>query len=293
MGTDDTKAGRASLIPSGVLSQMRGTGASSAYRVVPIDLVEVNREQPRAVFDEEALTALTDSIIAHGILSPLVVRKDGGRYVLIAGERRLRAAGLAGLQEVPVVVHQAHQPARQLELALVENLLRDDLDAVEEARGFARLIEVYGYTQEQVAHAMGKKRATVANAVRLLKLSPRVLEAIQHKQISSGHGRTLVALDSFDEQRRGLAQVLRKELTVRATERWVAQRLANRSRGVDDKSSMNGVVERVEGLLEDSLGTKVSVRPRRSGGGRLVIDYADQEHLTRLVDVLQGREDRS
>jgi len=260
---------------------------------VPIDLVEVNREQPRAVFDEEALTALTDSIIAHGILSPLVVRKDGGRYVLIAGERRLRAAGLAGLQEVPVVVHQAHQPARQLELALVENLLRDDLDAVEEARGFARLIEVYGYTQEQVAHAMGKKRATVANAVRLLKLSPRVLEAIQHKQISSGHGRTLVALDSFDEQRRGLAQVLRKELTVRATERWVAQRLANRSRGVDDKSSMNGVVERVEGLLEDSLGTKVSVRPRRSGGGRLVIDYADQEHLTRLVDVLQGREDRS
>jgi len=291
MATDDSSHGSDSLIPSGVLSQMRGSSASSAYRVVPIDLVEVNAEQPRAVFDDEALSALTESIVAHGILSPLVVRKDRGRYVLIAGERRLRAAALAGLQEVPVVVHRAHQPARQLELALVENLLRDDLDSVEEARGFARLIDVYGYTQAQVAQAMGKKRATVANTVRLLKLAPRVLEAIQSKEISSGHGRALVALSEFVEQRRVLAQVVRQGLTVRATERLVAQQVTSRSRAASKSPALEDSAERVEGLLERSLGTKVSLRPRRSGGGRLVIDYADQEHLTQLVDILQDREE--
>jgi ParB family chromosome partitioning protein len=270
---------------------MRGAGASSAYRVVPIDLVEVNAEQPRAVFDEEALSALTESIVAHGILSPLVVRKERGRYVLIAGERRLRAAALAGLQEVPVVVHRAHHPARQLELALVENLLRDDLDSVEEARGFARLIEVYGYTQAQVAQAMGKKRATVANTVWLLKFAPRVLEAIQSKEISSGHGRARVALSEFVAQRRVLAQVVRQGLTVRATERLVAQQLTSRGRAAGTSSPLEDAKGRVEGLLERSLGTKVSLRPRRAGGGRLVIDYTDQEHLTQLVDILQDREE--
>lgn len=292
MGKDDTRDGRSSLIPSGVLSQMQRAGPSSPYRAVPIDLVEVNLEQPRAVFDEEALAALTESIVAHGVLSPLVVRRDGGRYVLIAGERRLRAAAMAGLQEVPVVVHQAHQPSQQLELALVENLLRDDLDAVEEAKGFARLIEVYGYTQAQVARAMGKKRATVANAVRLLNLSPQVLDAIQAKQISSGHGRALVALPSPEEQRFGLAQVIRQNMNVRATERWVARRLADRA-AARNPSEADRSAERVEGLLQRTLGTHVSVRPRRSGGGRLIIDYVDQEHLTRLVDVLQEREESS
>lgn len=284
--------GLASLIPDSALAGEGGTPEASALRVVPLDEVRPNPEQPRQVFDGAELEALAASIRAHGVLSPLVVRRHEGRYVLIAGERRLRAAALAGLEEVPVLVREADQPSEQLELALVENLQRADLDPVEAARGFERLIQEYGYTQEEVAQRVGRDRSTVANAIRLLKLPDFVLQSLRDGRITAGHARALLPLEDIDELRQVLARVIAQQLSVRATERLVAQLAQVQTVRQAERRNRQRTLEYATRLLEEALHTSVQIRPLKKGGGRIVIDYADSEDLERLIGKLREQSGR-
>lgn len=282
--------GLAALIPD---DTVRGDGAppSRDLRRVPIDEIVPNPEQPREVFDHAELEALADSIREHGVLSPLVVRRSEGRYVLIAGERRLRASALAGLSEVPVVVRDAPTSREQLELALVENLQRADLDPVEAAKGYQRLAKEFSLTQEVIAQRVGKDRATVANAMRLLKLPARALDALREGHISAGHARTLVPLAGQpDALRQVLAQVVAQGLTVRATERLVAKMTATPPRvRLAEKTRREQTYDYATKLLADALHTAVEIRPKKRGGGTIVVSYSDAEELERLIGHLRKK----
>ena len=281
-----------SLIPEETLEAMRSVRSSHAYRMVPIDQIIPNPEQPRERFSDEGLEALTASIRIHGVLAPLLVCRREGRYVLIAGERRLRSCALAGVLEVPVVLKDAASDQEQLELALVENLVREDLDPIEEGKGYARLIETYGYTQEEIAARVGKNRSTIANAIRLLRLAPWVREALLQGILSAGHARALLPLEDRPASKRLLTAILRESLSVRATERRVRVVLKRGSRSASvGQEGPSPVTQRVAGLLEDALATRVLVRPRKDGGGRIIIDYADEEQLDELVEHLRSRRD--
>ncbi|MEQ1569704.1 MAG: ParB/RepB/Spo0J family partition protein [Myxococcota bacterium] len=277
------------MIPDSALELDALPSEREALRVVPIDEIRPNPEQPRTEFDRAALDELAASIRTHGILSPLLVRKTDGHYVVIAGERRLRAAALAGLSEVPVVVREADAPSHQLELALVENLQRSDLDPIESARGFQRLLEEYGYTQDRVAGAVGKDRSTVANLVRLLKLPAHVLDAVRDGRISAGHARALLPLAEEESLPKVLAQIVDNQLNVRQTER-LANELSRvpTVQAVEKKAKDRRQFEYVVKLLEDALHTSVAVKPSAAGGGRIVIDYSDGEDLERLLGLLQS-----
>lgn len=273
--------GLASLIPDSALDAP-AEAPRNAHRMVPLDEVRANPLQPREVFDAAELQGLAESIKRHGILSPLLVRRDDGRYILIAGERRLRAAALAGLTEVPVVVRDVDARAAQLEIALVENLQRTDLDPLEAAKGYARMISEFGYTQDEVAERVGKERPTVANALRLLKLPAHVLDALRGGQISAGHARAMLPVTSHDDSKRLLAKIVAQDLSVRATEQSVGKLL----RGEDDDAPAakpTPTWEYATKLLADALHTSVTVKSRRDGSGTIVVDFADAEDLDRLI----------
>ena len=284
--------GLASLIPDSALELDELPAARSALRIVPIDELRPNPEQPREHFDLEEMEGLAASVATHGVLTPLVVRREEGRYVLIAGERRLRAAGMAGLVEVPVVVREADDGAVQLELALIENLQRVDLDPIEAARGYQRLIDEYGHTQEEVALRVGKNRATIANACRLLKLPDFVLDVLRDGRITAGHARALLPLADADELRRTLAKVIAQQMSVRSTERLVASMIRVRPVRSDPRARQR-TLDYATRLLETSLRTSVTIKPRRKGGGRIVIDYSDAEELERLITHLRSERNPS
>ena len=279
--------GLASLIPDSAFDADDNASDRPNLRMVPLDEVRPNPVQPREVFETAELDSLAASIRQHGILSPLIVRKERGHYVLIAGERRLRAAALAGVREVPVIVREAEEPGVQLELALVENLQRADLDPIEAAKGYARLIDAYGYTQDEVAQRVGKERSTVANALRLLKLPEFVLEALREGQISAGHARALLPIEDRETLRRLLARVVGEQLSVRATERLVAQSMKSQAA----RAAMPAApiaYEPLVRMLTDTLQTRVAIRGRSDGGGAILIDFSGQQDLDRLIEQIRG-----
>jgi ParB family chromosome partitioning protein len=279
--------GLSSLIPDRAIHETAGGGP--VLLRVPIDRVSRNREQPRQDFSEDELESLAASIRAHGLLSPLLVREQAGDYVLVAGERRWRASGRAGLTEVPVLVtDRADRDADSLLLALVENLQRSDLNPVEEALGFQRLVELYGLTPQQVADRVGRDRSTVTNALRLLRLPPRALEALRAGLISVGHGKVLLALHDPAQLPDLLAAIVDQGLSVRATERRVAQLNGRPPRARRPEAPRYATAEE---LLSRELGAQVEIKTRARGGGRIVISYTDEEELVQLVDRL-GREGR-
>jgi ParB family chromosome partitioning protein len=282
--------GLASLIPDSALDTSDPSLAPrNTLRHVPIDEVRPNPEQPRDVFKAEELESLADSIRTHGVLAPLVVRREQGRYVLIAGERRLRAAALAGLSEVPVILRDAPGAREQLELALVENLQRADLDPVETARGYERLSHDFGMTQDEVARRVGCDRSTVANTMRLLKLPEVALSALRDGRISSGHARALIPLaNAEDDLRQVLAKVLAQGLNVRATEKLVAQVSATpRPLRAAAQRKREQTFDYATQLLSRSLQTAVEIRPLAKGGGHIVIDYSSADELERLIQRLR------
>lgn len=283
--------GLASLIPDSALDGDTAAAQAprSGLRTVPLDEIKPNPEQPREHFDPEALEELAASIRQHGLLMPLVVRRHAGSYVLIAGERRMRASALAGLQEVPVVIRDAPDALEQLELALVENLQRADLDVIELAKGYARLQQDFGLTQEQVAKRVGKDRATVANAIRLLKLPDMARKALRDRQISAGHARALLPLaDTPDDLREVLVKVISSQLSVRATERLVAQRTAKpRTLRVVEQTRRDQTYAYATKLLTDALQAQVAITPKQNGSGRITIQYTDAEELERLIGLLR------
>jgi ParB family chromosome partitioning protein len=282
--------GLASLIPDSALdANDTSVTPRNTLRHVPLDEVRANPEQPREVFVPGELESLADSIRVHGILTPLVVRREQGRYVLIAGERRLRAAALAGLSEVPVIVRDAPEPREQLELALIENLQRSDLDPVETARGYDRLSREFGLTQDEVARRVGCDRSTVANMMRLLKLPEIGLAALRDGRISAGHARALIPLaNAENDLRQVLAKVIAQGLNVRATEKLVAQVVAvPRAVRAANERKREQTFDYATQLLSRALQTSVEIRPLAKGGGRIVIDYAGAEELERLIQHLR------
>lgn len=256
---------------------------------IAIDRVRPNPNQPRRHFGEAELATLTESIRVHGVLQPILVTETIDGYRLVAGERRLRAAAAAGLERIPAVIRQLDDRA-QLEVALIENLQREDLDPIETAQGFRRLIDEFGFSPEQIAERVGRARSTVANTLRLLELAPSVQAAVGDRRITEGHGRALGGL-SVDHQDHVLSTVIDQDLSVRQTEELVRRLREPRPPASDSPvqsaPSTDPDLERVEEDLRRALGTKVSLaRSRR--GGRIVIEYYSDEDLGRLYDRLTG-----
>lgn len=272
--------GLAALIPQ------RAPGPSGPIDIA-IDGIRPNPSQPRQRFDDADLASLAASIREHGVLQPLLVTETLGGYQLVAGERRLRAARAAGLERVPAIIRQFDEQA-QLEIALVENLQRQDLDPIEAAQGFRRLIDEFGFTPEQIAERVGRARSTVANTLRLLDLAPVVQQAVIERSLTEGHARALGGL-SVEHQQHVVTSVIDQDLSVRQTEELV-RRLREPKVGSADRVAVperDADLDRVEEDLRRALGTKVSLaRSRR--GGRIVIEYYSDEELGRLYDRLTG-----
>jgi ParB family transcriptional regulator, chromosome partitioning protein len=251
---------------------------------IALDRIERNPDQPRTAFDETQLGELAASIAVHGLLQPIIVRElaDGG-YQLIAGERRARAARIAGLETVPAVVRDTGGAESSLELALIENLQREDLNPIETALAYRELIDRFGMTHEAVARQVGKSRVAISNALRLLDLAPETRAAIVDGRISEGHGRALAAITIPELQRAALAVVLERQLSVRQTEELVRRK---REEPADGRSSaLSHDLQDLEAQLRGVLATKVGiVRTRR--GGRLVIDFYSDEELDRLYSII-------
>lgn len=252
---------------------------------LPVEAIASGPHQPRQRFDDEGIAALAASIHEQGVISPLIVRRGREGYELVAGERRLRAARLAGLRTVPALVRDVAD-AQALEVALVENLQREDLNAVEAAEAYRRLVEEFGMAQEDVAQRVGKDRSTVTNALRLLRLPRAILNDIAAGKLSEGHGRALLGLAREPEQLRLRDDILRRGLSVRRAEAFVRrQREAIPSRR---RPSGDPNVEELESRLREALGTKVRIR-RRGKGGTVEIAFYSGEDLERLLEVLGAR----
>ena len=272
-----------------------GSLPQSGVRELDIDLIAPNPEQPRTHFEPEKLRELADSIREHGIIQPLVVgREPGGGYRLIAGERRLQAARLAGLQTVPVVFRDA-ESGHLLELALIENIQRADLNPIEEALAYRRLTNEYGMTQEEAARRVGKSRAAIANAMRLLSLEPEIRRSLVSGELSEGHARALLGVPEGRTRLAAWQEVLRRKLSVRETEAFIRRLLAGNDGAGDDGGPppkaapplRAGPLKDIETNLRRALSTRVTVSPEKDGA-RIVIDCYSREEFEHVVARLLG-----
>jgi len=263
-------------------------GPGDTVRTVALSAITPSPLQPRKEFAADALRELVDSIRQHGIIQPLIVRAVNGRHELIAGERRWRAAQEAGLTEVPVVIRYATD-LEVLELSLIENLQRQDLNAIEEAQGYARLASEFAMRQEDIALKVGRSRAAVANAMRLLDLHRQIQIWLTQDLLSVGHAKVLLALKSPEEQLLIAERILRRKSTVRATERLVARQLgigkARRKPRSAGSNGSNAVIGDLEERLQQHLGTHVKIQ-HGDKSGRIEIDYYGDEDLDRILELL-------
>jgi ParB family chromosome partitioning protein len=277
-GTVGLGRGLAALIPQREEQQ--------ATVELPIAAISHNPYQPRQSVDQAQLDDLAASIATHGVLQPVLVTHSADGYRLIAGERRLRAAQMAGLDRIPALVRPADESA-QLAWALIENLQRSDLNALDEARAFRRLISEFGLSQEEVGQRVGRSRSTIANTLRLLELDERVQSALQQGQISEGHARALAGLEDGHQQSVALEQVVARSLSVRQTEELVRRmRTPGRQRSNGSKVPSEDA-ERLEHGLREALATKVTLTSSRKGG-KITIEYYDEDDLARLYERLTG-----
>ncbi len=280
--------GLGALIP---VDEEKAAAIGSGLHQVSVDAIAPNPSQPRQNIDPDALAELAASIKAHGVIQPLIVTADPdnvGRYVLIAGERRLQAARLAGLSTVPVIVQEV-TPQQQLELALVENIQRADLNPLEEAAAYQQLIDRFGLTQQEIADRVGRGRVSVANALRLLRLPDFVKTVLAAGQISEGHARALLGLEEdLEAMKLVLKRVISQRLSVRQTEELV-RRLSTAPASPKATRTVPPETRALEAEFARSLGTKVSLS-RSKKGGRLVIHFYSEEDLQRLYELLVERD---
>jgi ParB family chromosome partitioning protein len=281
----DLKTGSGQL-KSNVVETATGTSR------IPIDDIEPNPRQPRRDFAEQTMQELAESIKLHDIIQPVTVsRLATGKYRLISGERRWRASRMAGLKDIPAYIRQAND-AELLELALLENLQREDLNAMEIALSYKRMMEELDYTQEQVAERMGKDRSTVANFIRLLKLPPDIQLAVRNNELSMGHARALVNVDTIDHQLFIYKEIREKGLSVRQTEALV-RNLFKQSGAVKktSKNSLPSAYQKIEDTLASHFGTRVKLRHSLNGSGQIIIDYYSQDELTKLLSEMDVQVD--
>src|ERR1700712_1192548 len=262
---------------------------STGINRIGLDQIEVNPNQPRKDFDEVALSELAASLKLHDIIQPLTVSKiANGKYRLIAGERRFRAAKIAGLKDVPVYVRQADD-SQLLELALLENLQREDLNAIEIALSYKRMMDELEHTQEQVAERMGKERSTVANYIRLLKLPPDIQVAVRNGTMSMGHARALVTVNEVDKQLFIFKQISDQQLSVRQTEELVRKLYAGNSQGSVKKASVATLAasyQKLQDNLASHFGTKAMVKQGKAGKGSITLEYYSIQELNKLLDLM-------
>ena len=263
-------------------------GEPVSTSMMKISRIQANPYNPRTKFEKEALEELAASIREHGIIQPITVRKAGSGYQIISGERRFRASQLAGLDEVPVYVREADDET-MLEMALVENIQREDLDAIEIAISFQRLMDECELTQEGLSQKVGKNRSTVTNYLRLLKLPADVQIAIRDRKISMGHARALAGISSEKDQLSILKKVLNEGLSVRQTEKLstsAGEDKVSKNGTTNDPVSLSFEQQKVKGDLEEYLGTRISIKKGNNGVGKIVINFASESDFKRIIDLL-------
>lgn len=255
--------------------------------ILKLSDIEPNREQPRKNFDKEALEELADSIRQYGIIQPIVVQKKDDYYEIIAGERRWRAAKIAKLKEVPVVIKE-YTPREVMEIALIENIQRKDLNPIEEALAYKSLIDEYSLRQEDLAQRVSKSRAAIANSMRLLKLVDEVQQMLIQEEISMGHARALLALEHEELQLDAAKKVAEKGLSVRDTEKLVKSILNPKQAKLPIPSSEQAVYDSISRKLRELMGTKVNINNKKGGKGKIEIEYYSQEELERILELFES-----
>lgn len=258
-----------------------------ADTTLPVSSIEPNRNQPRKNFDKAELEELTDSIKRYGVIQPLVVQKKNDYYEIIAGERRWRAAKLAKLKEVPVVIKD-YEPQEASEIALIENLQRSDLNPIEEAKAYKNLIEEYDLRQEDVATRLSKSRSAITNSMRLLNLSDEVQAMIEAGELQMGHARALLGLENEGLQEKTAKTVVDKGLSVRDTEKLVKNILHPKQKKLPIPNQNTAEVQRLSERLKEIFGTKVSINQKANGKGKIEIDYYSTEEFERLYEMFES-----
>ena len=276
-----------SLIPSFDLEEdkEKSTGENNPL-MMDIHKIEPNREQPRKIFDEDSLAELADSIRQYGVLQPLLVKKQEDYYAIVAGERRWRAARLAGLKEVPVIIKDLDRQ-ESMEIALIENIQRQDLNPVEEARAYQMLIQEFGLKHEDLAERVGKSRAAITNSMRLLKLDDRVLDMLIRGDLTQGHARALLAIEDKELQLKGAQTIIDKNLSVRDAEKLVKELLNPPVKKEKPELPGQSVYKDIEKRLKDHLGTKVNISRKDENQGKIEISYYSVDELERIIEILE------
>lgn len=257
--------------------------------MVKVTSIEPNREQPRKDFNEEAMGELAESMKVYGVLQPLLVQKKGDYYEIIAGERRWRAAKLAGLKEVPVVIRE-YTKQQTMEIALIENVQREDLNAIEEAKAYQRLIQEFELKQEEIAARVGKSRVTITNSMRLLKLDERVQEMLIQNQITGGHARALLTVEEGELQYKLAGKIIAENLSVREIEKIVkslSKKKNPKEKNVEDES-LALIFRDLEERMKSAMGTKVSINRKDKNKGRVEIEYYSESELERIVELIES-----
>ena len=251
---------------------------------IPIEDIYPNANQPRTHFDEKALQELAESIKVLGIIQPITVRKDGAKFEIISGERRYRASKMAGLKEIPAYVRLVNDQ-ELLEMALVENIQREDLDAIEVALTYQRLLEEIGLTQEALSQRVGKERSTITNSIRLLKLNPDVQQAIRNGDISAGHGRAILSLENPEDQQALFKQIVNNRLSVRQAEEAAKHFKSPKENSISkEPKTLPNNLRRAEKTLTDTLALKVEIKSSAKGDkGKIVLNFDNEEELEKIL----------
>ncbi len=276
------------LIPNKPIKPVPAEAIVKSEELIDINKVEPNKDQPRKSFNEDSLIELSESIKQHGIVQPLVVTKKDDYFEIIAGERRWRAAKLAGLKEVPVVVKD-YSPQEIMEIALIENIQREDLNPIEEAMAYQRLVKEYSLKQDEVAERVSKSRTAITNSLRLLKLDERVQEMLIEENISSGHARALLAIKDNDSQYNIAMKIFDEKLSVRETEKLIKSLDKKETPKKKKEELKNDFVYRdLEEQLKMIIGTKVTINRRSEQAGKIEIEYYTPEDLEKIVALLNN-----
>ena len=280
--------GLESLIPVEEINSEKEENVSRET-LVKLTKIEPNKNQPRKAFNEDALQELADSIKQHGVIEPLIVQKKGNTFEIIAGERRWRAARLAGLKEVPVIVKE-YSPQEVFEIALIENIQREDLNPIEEAIAYKKLIDEFDLKQDDVANRVGKSRTAVTNSMRLLKLDEKVQQMLIEDMISGGHARALLTIEDKDLQYQTAMKVFDEKLSVRETEKLV-KKLQEAPKPIinkeENQEQQNVIYRGIEESLKEILGSKVHIQRKTKDKGKIEIEYYSTDDLERIINLLR------
>lgn len=260
----------------------------SGIKTVKISKVEPNREQPRKKFDEDALLELSESIKQYGVLQPLLVSDKKDYYELVAGERRWRAAKMAGLKEVPIIIKE-FSDQETVEISLIENIQREDLNPVEEAQAYKRLIDEFHLKQDEIADRVAKSRTAVTNSLRLLKLDPRVQDMVVDEMITAGHARAILSIPDSDMQEMVASKVFDNQLSVRETEELVRKILKpSKKKEKVSNSAEDAIYESLEEKMKGITGTRVFIRRKKNNKGKIEIEYYSRDDLERIIDLFES-----